>query len=212
MEVLKEHIKALYRMLSKETGQTPEVFHLDNFRYIDGKLYYKGKSTSLTIRGGKLRSGGEIENNMLGKERLYDLVFDIPLKGKLMVRQAIMLNKVEEGLPSVSDVAEADVLELQEMTENTARSTNNLIKQFEGTLPMRQLQGLDKQLRSIGGSLKVEVAEKVQLENLSSKKSVSSQKSETIQNTTMVGHYEGRGLCIRLYRYASQLVRSLLPD
>ena len=26
------------------------------------------------------------------------------------------------------------------------------------------------------------------------------------------GHYEGRGLLIRLYRYASQLVRSLLPD
>ena len=25
-------------------------------------------------------------------------------------------------------------------------------------------------------------------------------------------HYEGRGLWIRLYRYASQLVRSLLPD
>ena len=25
------------------------------------------------------------------------------------------------------------------------------------------------------------------------------------------GHYEGRGLWIRLYRYASQLVRSLLP-
>ena len=26
------------------------------------------------------------------------------------------------------------------------------------------------------------------------------------------GHYEGRGLCICLYSYASQLVRSLLPD
>ena len=26
------------------------------------------------------------------------------------------------------------------------------------------------------------------------------------------GHYEGRGLCIHLYRYANQLVRSLLPD
>ena len=26
------------------------------------------------------------------------------------------------------------------------------------------------------------------------------------------GHYEGRGLCIRMYRYANQLVRSLLPD
>ena len=27
-----------------------------------------------------------------------------------------------------------------------------------------------------------------------------------------VGDYKGRGLCIRLYRYANQLVRSLLPD
>ena len=26
------------------------------------------------------------------------------------------------------------------------------------------------------------------------------------------GHYEGRGLWIRRYRYASQLVRSVLPD
>ena len=26
------------------------------------------------------------------------------------------------------------------------------------------------------------------------------------------GHYEGRGLWIRLYRYASQLVRRFLPD
>ena len=26
------------------------------------------------------------------------------------------------------------------------------------------------------------------------------------------GHYEGRGLCIHLYKYANQLVRSVLPD
>ena len=45
-------VEKLYQMLSKETGQTPEVLHFDNFEYIDEKLYYKGKSTSLTIRGG----------------------------------------------------------------------------------------------------------------------------------------------------------------
>ena len=42
----------------------------------------------------------------------------------------------------------------------------DLIAQFEGQemLPMRELLGLDKQLRSIRGSLKVEVAKRVQLE------------------------------------------------
>ena len=57
-------------------------------------------------------------------------------------------------------------IELQEITENAAKSTEDLITQFEGEemLPMRELLGLDKQLRSIRGSLKVEVAKKVQLE------------------------------------------------
>ena len=44
----------------------------------------------------------------------------------------------------------------------------NLIVQLEGEssedLPMHELLGLDKQLKSIRGSLKVEVAEKVKLE------------------------------------------------
>ena len=54
-------------MISKETGQNPEVLHFDNFELRNGKLYYKGKSTSLTIREGKLRSFGEIVK-ILGKE------------------------------------------------------------------------------------------------------------------------------------------------
>ena len=49
-----------------------------------------------------------------------------------------------------------------------ARSTENLIAQLEGEspedFPMCELPGLDKQLRSIRGSFKVEVAKKVQLE------------------------------------------------
>ena len=68
-EVLKEHDKALYRMLSEETGQTLEVFQFDNFEYINGKLYYKGKGEPLMTKPGKLRSFGEI-TKILGKKRL----------------------------------------------------------------------------------------------------------------------------------------------
>ena len=76
-----------------------------------------------------------------------------------------MLNRMK--LPSMADVAKADSIELQEVTENAARSMENLIKQLEGTssemLPMHKLQGLDKQLRSIRGSFKVEVTNKAEL-------------------------------------------------
>ena len=58
------------------------------------------------------------------------------------------------------------VTELQEITGNVARSTENLTAQLEGEssddLPMRELLGLEKQLRGIRGLLSV--AEKVQLE------------------------------------------------
>ena len=71
-------------------------------------------------------------------------------------------------LPSASDVAKADDIELQEIMENAARSVEDLIEQLEGTssetLSMRELQGLDKQLRGIKGSFKVEVAKKVELQ------------------------------------------------
>ena len=47
-------------------------------------------------------------------------------------QQATELNKAEEELPSVSDVANADDIELQEITENVARSMENLTVQLEG--------------------------------------------------------------------------------
>ena len=51
----------------------------------------------------------------------------------------------------MSDVAKADDIELQEITENAPRSMEDLIMQFKRRemLPMCELQGLDKQLRSI---------------------------------------------------------------
>ena len=80
---------------------------------------------------------------------------------------------MKEELPSTSDITKADDIELQEITENASKSTEDLISQMKNNqsqtddlfeYPLCELLGLDKQLRSIRGSLKVEVARKVQLE------------------------------------------------
>ena len=71
-------------------------------------------------------------------------------------------------LPSSSEIAKADTIELEEI----AKSTEDLISQINNQSqmdelfehPLHELLGLDSQLRSIRGSLKVEVAKKVQLE------------------------------------------------
>ena len=91
--------------------------------------------------------------------------FDIP-QGPT-VQQAVALNKAEEELLSISNIAKADDIELQTTVRDASRSIENLNQQLEGegeNLPMQELLGLDKQLRSRRGLLKVEVAKKVQLE------------------------------------------------
>ena len=97
-------------------------------------------------------------------------------RGKVTAWQAVMLSKAQEELPSASDVDKADDIELQEIVENALRSIENLNQHVTEDLPMglhsdprpvwpmRELLGLDKQLRSIRGLLKVEVVKKVQLE------------------------------------------------
>ena len=111
---------------------------------------------SLTTGGGKLRLVSTIVG-ILDKEGLCNLGFDIPRNSEVMVRQAIMLNRVEEELPSTSDV------ELQEIMDD-------LIAQFDEPPgdsfehPLHEFLGLDKELSSIRGSLKVETVKKVQLE------------------------------------------------
>ena len=77
-----------------------------------------------------------------------------------------MVNRVKEELPSESDVTKADDIELHEITENAAKIMEDLIAQFEGQelVPMHELLGLEKQLRSIQGLLKVETAKKVELQ------------------------------------------------
>ena len=89
------------------------------------------------------------------------------LGGKLTAQQAVMLNKAAEELLSESDITRADDIELPDIAEKAMKSTEDLIshlndqqsqtdKLFEH--PLRELLGLDTQLRCIRGSLKVEVA------------------------------------------------------
>ena len=105
---------------------------------------------------------------ILGKEGLRDLDFNVS-KGKVTARQATMLNKVEEEIPSASDVDKVGDRELQEI----AKSTEDLIFQIKDIQtdtddlfehPLRELLDLDAQLRSIRGLQNVEVAKNVQLE------------------------------------------------
>ena len=55
---------------------------------------------------------------ILGKEGPCDLDFNIS-KGKVTSQQAEMLNKVEEEIPSVSDVDKVGDIELQEISKST---------------------------------------------------------------------------------------------
>ena len=102
-----------------------------------------------------------------------------------------MLNRVQEELPSASEVAKADDTELQEIMENTAKSTKDLITQLDDPPgdslkhALHQLLGLDKELRSTGDLLKVETVKKVQLEKCIERESLSFPKSETTQNMMM---------------------------
>ena len=112
--LLKDYVKDLYKKLSESRGKTPEGFRFDDFELRDGKLYYKDKSKSLMTRGGELRLVGEIEK-ILGKKGLRDLGFD----SEVTAQEAAMLNRVEEELPSASDIAKTDDIELQEIVKNT---------------------------------------------------------------------------------------------
>ena len=130
----------------------------------DGRLYYKGKP--LMNRNGELKTIGIIADT-LGIRGLREMGYNIS-KTNLKPRFVLDLMEKQAELPSSSEIAGTDEIELEEI----AKSTEDLIFQINNQSqtdelfehPLRELLGLDKQLRSLGGSLKVEVAEKVELE------------------------------------------------
>ena len=165
-KLMKDYVRDLYKRLSENIGETPELFHYDYFKLEGGELYYIGSRKPLTTEG-KLKSVGMLAD-ILGKNRLCRLGFNIPV-GRITARQAVMLNKAAEELPSESDITKADDIELQEIVEKASGIISQIRDVQTDTEdlfehPLRELLGLDKQLRTIRGSLKVEVAKKVELE------------------------------------------------
>ena len=163
---MKDNVRDLYKKISENISETTEEFHYDYLKLENGELYYRGKRKPLTTKD-VLKSVGMLAD-ILGKGGLRNLGFDIP-RGKVTARQAVMLNKAAEGLPSKSDITKADDRELQEIVEK-ASGIISQIKDIQTDTedlfehPLHELLGLDKQLRSIRGFLKAEVAKKVELE------------------------------------------------
>ena len=116
-KLMKDYVRDLYKRLSENIGETPELFHYDYSKLEGGELYYIGSRKPLTTEG-KLKSVGMIAD-ILGKNRLCRLGFNIPV-GRRTAWQAIMLNKAAEELPSESDITKADDVELQAIAEKAS--------------------------------------------------------------------------------------------
>ena len=154
----------IYELICNKTHQRLEpnlrLFKIDK----DGRLYYRGKP--LMNRSGELKTIGIIADT-LGIRGLREMGYNIT-KTNLKPRVVLDLLEKQAKLPSSSEIAKADTIELEEI----AKSTEDLISQINEQTqtddlleyPLRELLGLDKQLRSIRGSLKVEVAKKVELD------------------------------------------------
>ena len=159
----------IYKLIGNKTHQRLELnlslFELEK----DGRLYNKGKP--LMNRNGELKTIGIIVDT-LGIRGLREMGYNIT-KTNLKPRFVLDLLEKQAELPSSSEIAKADTRELEEI----AKSTEDLISQINNQTqtndsleyPLQELLGLDKQLRSIRGSLKVEVAKKVDLEEHISK-------------------------------------------
>ena len=138
------------------------MINFQNFDLRNGQLYYKDNVNPLTTKKPMLRGVGVLADR-LGKEGLRDLGFDVPA-GHITARQFMASYRVESQLPSTSDITRTDDIELQKIAEKASRCIENLNQQVQEEptedLPMRELLSLDKQLRSIRGLLKVEVAKR----------------------------------------------------
>ena len=101
-------------------------FRFDDVLFLDANFHWlrltRG-SSYLPLPDWLARKKAIMIADILGKNRLRNLGFDIP-RGKVTAQEAVMLNKVKQELPSVSDVDKADDIELQEI----AKSTENLFK------------------------------------------------------------------------------------
>ena len=117
-------------------------------------------------RNGELKTIDVIVDT-LGIRGLREMGYNIT-KTNLKPRFVLDLMEKQAQLASIHEIAGTYDIELEEI----AKSTEDLIFQINSQSqtdelfehPLRELLGLDKQLRTIQGSLKVEEAKKVELE------------------------------------------------
>ena len=67
-KLMKDYVKDLYKKLSENIAETPELFHYDYFKLEGGELYYIGNKKPLTTER-KLKLVGMLAD-ILGKNRL----------------------------------------------------------------------------------------------------------------------------------------------
>ena len=117
-------------------------------------------------RNGELKMIGIIADT-LGIRGLREMGYNIT-KTNLKPRFVLDLMEKQAELPSIHEIAGVDEIELEEIVKSTEdlifqiNSQSQTDELFEHLL--HELLGLDEQFRSIRGSLKVEVAKKVELE------------------------------------------------
>ena len=163
------------------------IRNYDNFKLSDdGKLTFIDKRTVIDL--GNINEGLRTPWKMhrLGVKRLKSMGFmDItdedvnPHKQKYKRRREEKLKKLDKNLDERSKAIESSSTtdaEAIEMIEVTSEDIDMTVKDVEQDtsfiepserdklLPLRELKGLDKQLRTIKGSLKVAIAKRVDLE------------------------------------------------
>ena len=141
------------------------LFKLDK----DGRLYYKSKP--LMNRNGEIKTIGVIADT-LGIRGLREMGYNIA-KTNLKPWHVLDLMEKHAELLSSSEIGKGDEIGLEEIAKNTEDLIYQINEQsqtddlFEH--PLHELSGLDKQLRSIRGSLKVEVRKRLSWKNTSLK-------------------------------------------
>ena len=154
----------------------------DNFKLADdGSLMFVYKETVIDLGNINERMKSPSELRRLGVKKLKLMGFmnvtdeDIqPYKPKYKVaREKVRklnekLNESSKALES-SSTTDAEAIELMEMTSKDIDGLEQETSFIEPTerdklLPLRELEGLDKQLRTIRGSLKVVIAKRIDLE------------------------------------------------
>ena len=152
-----------------------DYFKLTN----NGKLSYKYKRTVIDFGNINDRLTAPWEIRRLGVTKLRLMGFtsitdeDInPYRNKYKkARDDVMkLNKnLDERSKAISSTKDAEAIEMIEMTSKDIDGLEQETSFIEPSerdklLPLRELEGLDKQLRTIRGSLKVAIAKRIDLE------------------------------------------------